>query len=67
MGFFGTSQGEDEVSTILIDYPKKTLVGPTTDMVYMDYPSCHTMGGAEELLIGLRGNLQPQVVVFMCA
>ena len=22
---------------------------PTTDMVYMDYPSCHTMGGAEDL------------------
>ena len=22
---------------------------PTTNMVYMDYPSCHTMGGAEDL------------------
>ena len=55
------------MSVLLIDDPMETLVGPTTNMVYMDYPSCHTMGGVEELLIHLRGNLQPRVVVFMHA
>ena len=45
----------------------ETLVGPTTDMVYMDYPSCHTMGGVEGLLIGLGGNLQPGVMILVRA
>ena len=53
------------MSMLLIDNPMKTLVGPTTDMVYMDYPSCHTMGGVEGLLIGLGGNLQPGVMILV--
>ena len=53
------------MSMLLINNPMKTLVGPTTNMVYMDYPSCHTMGGVEGLLIGLGGNLQPSVMILV--
>ena len=56
-GIVARSRGETKMSMLLIDYPKNSLLGPTTNMVYMDYPSCHTMGGVEELLNVLGGNL----------